>query len=85
MAVDTWSKPCDCSRLATDTSSTRPFTFATLATQAFSLASDERRAEAAVPSLAIVAVGLLPIVLLSRAAMRRRDARPASAVAPVPG
>lgn len=63
----------------------RPFNFDTLATQAFSLASDERLAEAAVPSLAIVAVGLLPIVLLSRAAMRRRDARPASAVAPVPG
>src|SRR5690606_19961580 len=32
----------------------RPFNFDTLATQAFSLASDERLAEAAVPSLAIV-------------------------------
>jgi iron(III) transport system permease protein len=52
----------------------RPFNFDTLATQAFSLASDERLAEAAVPSLAIVAVGLLPILLLSRAAMRRADA-----------
>lgn len=63
----------------------RPFNFDTLATQAFSLASDERLAEAAVPSLAIVAVGLLPIVLLSRAAMRRRDSRPSAAGVSAPG
>lgn len=44
----------------------RPFNFDTLATQAYTLASDERLAEAATASLAIVAVGLLPVILLSR-------------------
>lgn len=51
----------------------RPFNFDTLATQAYQLASDERLAEAATASLAIVVVGLLPLVLLTRqiAAERR--------------
>ncbi|MEM1288404.1 MAG: iron ABC transporter permease [Pseudomonadota bacterium] len=44
----------------------RPFNFETLATQAFRLASDERLSEAATPSLVIVAVGLLPVYLISR-------------------
>ena len=44
----------------------RPFNFETLSTQAFRLASDERLAEAATPSLVIVAVGLVPVYLLSR-------------------
>ncbi len=44
----------------------RPFNFDTLATQAYMLASDERLAEASTASLAIVAVGLLPMILLSR-------------------
>ncbi len=48
----------------------RPFNTDTLAVVAFNLARDERLAEAALPSLAIVAVGLLPVLLLSRA-MRR--------------
>ena len=48
----------------------RPFNLDTLATQVFVLAADERLAEAAVPSLMIVAVGLLPVLLLTRA-MRR--------------
>ncbi len=42
----------------------RPFNFDTLAVQAHRLASDERLAEAAVPSLVIGAVGLLPVALL---------------------
>src|SRR6056297_3483 len=42
----------------------RPFNYDTLAVQAHRLASDERLAEAAVPSLVIVAVGLLPVALL---------------------
>lgn len=42
----------------------RPFNFDTLAVQAHRLASDERLSEAAVPSLVIGAVGLLPVVLL---------------------
>jgi len=44
----------------------RPFNFDTLAVQAFRLASDERLEGAAVPSLVIVAVGLLPVALLCR-------------------
>ena len=45
----------------------RPFGMDTLAVTAYQLARDERLAEAALPSLAIVAVGLLPVLLLSRA------------------
>ena len=45
----------------------RPFGSDTLAVVAYNLARDERLAEAALPSLAIVAVGLLPVILLSRA------------------
>jgi iron(III) transport system permease protein len=44
----------------------RPFNFDTLAVEAYHLAKDERLAEAAVPSLVIVAVGLVPLALLSR-------------------
>ena len=44
----------------------RPFNFDTLATQAYRLASDERLAEASTASLAIVAVGLLPLIVLCR-------------------
>ncbi len=45
----------------------RPFGSDTLAVVAYNLARDERLGEAALPSLAIMAVGLLPVVLLSRA------------------
>jgi iron(III) transport system permease protein len=48
----------------------RPFNFDTLATQTYLFAKDERLAEAALPSLAIVAAGLGPILLLARAARR---------------
>jgi len=48
----------------------RPFNFDTLATQTYVFAKDERLAEAALPSLAIVVVGLAPILLLARAARR---------------
>lgn len=53
----------------------RPFNLDTLATQTYTLAADERLAEAALPALAIVAVGLLPLIVLSRqiAAARRRS------------
>jgi iron(III) transport system permease protein len=44
----------------------RPFNFDTLATQTYTLAADERLAEASTAALAIVAVGLLPIMLLAR-------------------
>jgi len=48
----------------------RPFNFDTLAVEAYHLAKDERLAEAALPSLVIVAVGLLPLLLVSRRLMR---------------
>ncbi|AMO36565.1 ABC transporter permease [Thauera humireducens] len=44
----------------------RPFNFDTLATQAHTLASDERLTEASTAALMIVAVGLLPMILISR-------------------
>ena len=50
----------------------RPFNFDTLAVEAYRLASDERLAEASTPSLAIVAVGLIPVILLSRTISRSR-------------
>jgi len=62
----------------------RPFDFDTLAVQAYNLASDERLAEASTASLAIVAVGLLPVILAARRLVRS-DAveRVAPAAAPV--
>ena len=44
----------------------RPFNFDTLAVVAHNFAKDERLAEAALPALTIVLVGLLPALLLSR-------------------
>jgi iron(III) transport system permease protein len=45
----------------------RPFGSDTLAVAAHNFARDERLGEAALPSLAIVVVGLIPVLLLSRA------------------
>ena len=50
----------------------RPFNSDTLAVVAYQLARDERLGEAALPSLAIVAVGLLPVLLLSRSLRAER-------------
>jgi len=44
----------------------RPFNTDTLAVIAHNLARDERLAEAAVPALTIVAVGLIPVLLVTR-------------------
>jgi iron(III) transport system permease protein len=44
----------------------RPFNSDTLAVVAYQLARDERLGEAALPSLALVLVGLLPVMMLSR-------------------
>ncbi|TAK52800.1 MAG: iron ABC transporter permease [Betaproteobacteria bacterium] len=49
----------------------RPFDFDTLAVQTFNLAKDERLAEASLPALAIVLVGLIPVYLLARSMARR--------------
>jgi iron(III) transport system permease protein len=50
----------------------RPFNFDTLAIRVYHLASDERLAHASTAALLIVAVGLAPVVLLSRAMTRLR-------------
>ena len=49
----------------------RPFNFDTLAVQAYRLASDERLEGAAVPSLVIAAIGLLPVILICRQVGKR--------------
>ena len=49
----------------------RPFNMDTLAVSAFQLARDERLNEAALPSLALVLVGLVPVIVLSRSLRRR--------------
>ena len=54
----------------------RPFNFNTLATQAYTLAADERLAEASTAALAIVAVGLLPMVVICRQIARSQPAGP---------
>lgn len=53
----------------------RPFDFNTLAVRAYELASDERLADAAAPSIVIVLVGVLPVILLSRAISRGHAGR----------
>lgn len=50
----------------------RPFNFDTLAVEVYRLAADERLAAAAAPALAIVVVGILPVMLLSRQIARSR-------------
>ena len=53
----------------------RPFDFNTLAVRAYELASDERLADAAAPSIMIVLVGVVPVILLSRTISRGRAGR----------
>ncbi len=57
----------------------RPFNFDTLAVRTYTLAKDERLAEASWAALAIVLVGLIPIVFASRAitAANQSQVRPA--------
>src|SRR5690606_8932586 len=50
----------------------RPYNFDTLATQAHSLASDGRLAEASTAALTIVVVGLLPMFVISRQIVKGR-------------
>lgn len=50
----------------------RPFNFDTLATQVYILAQDERLSEASTAALAIVAVGLAPLIAISRNIARAR-------------
>jgi iron(III) transport system permease protein len=57
----------------------RPFDFETLAVRVYRFAADERLAEASTAALAIVLVGLLPVILLSRAIARSRHREAATA------
>jgi iron(III) transport system permease protein len=50
----------------------RPFNFDTLATQAYTLASDERLTEASTAALTIVVVGLLPMFVISQQILKGR-------------
>ena len=52
----------------------RPFNSDTLAVVAYQLARDERLGEAALPSVALVLVGLVPVILLSRTLRSRAGA-----------
>jgi len=63
----------------------RPFNWDTLAVQAHRLASDERLHEAAVPSLVIAAVGLLPVIVLCRGLGQHRQMPASDMPDPVKG
>lgn len=61
----------------------RPFDFNTLAVRAYELASEERLADSATAALAIVAVGVLPVVLLSLSIARSRRSAAAALARPL--
>jgi iron(III) transport system permease protein len=50
----------------------RPFNFNTLAIRAYELASDERLADSSTAAIAIVLVGVVPVVVLSLSIARSR-------------
>ena len=50
----------------------RPFNFNTLAVRTYELASDERLMDAALPALAIVIIGLLPVLLITKSILNER-------------
>ena len=50
----------------------RPFNFDTLATRVYRLASDERLADASLPAIVIVLVGVIPVLLLQRSSVARQ-------------
>lgn len=52
----------------------RPFNFNTLAVRAYELASDERLADASTSAIAIVIIGLLPVMLLTKTMNREAQA-----------
>lgn len=61
----------------------RPFGIDTLALRTYEYATDEQLVEAAPSALAIVMVGVLPVILLSRAMRRSAEPREVEAVAPI--
>ena len=50
----------------------RPFNFNTLAVRTYELANEELLAEAAVPALAIVVAGIIPVIMISNSISRSR-------------
>ena len=66
----------DCMKELPATLILRPFNFETLATHVYWFASDEMLGEAALGSLTIVLVGLLPVALLSRLTTKTRSVQP---------
>ena len=66
----------DCMKELPATLILRPFNFETLATHVYWFASDEMLGEAALGSLTIVLVGLLPVALLSRLTTQTRSVQP---------
>jgi len=61
----------------------RPFNFDTLAVRVYQLASDERLVQASTAALVIVAIGLLPVIVLTRMITQgRREAEGVRAAAP---
>jgi iron(III) transport system permease protein len=65
----------DCLKELPATLVLRPFDFDTLAVVAYQFASDERLSAAALPSLLIVGVGLLPVVFLSKVASSQQHGK----------
>ena len=51
----------------------RPFNLETLATRTYRLASDERLVEASIPALILLALGLIPVIMLTRSRPRQGD------------
>jgi iron(III) transport system permease protein len=62
----------DCMKELPATLILRPFDFETLATLVYQLASLEQLEQSALPALAIVAAGVLPVILISRQMGRAR-------------
>lgn len=65
----------DCMKELPATLILRPFNFDTLATHVYEFASDEMLGEAALGSLTIVTVGLVPVLLLTRMISNSREHR----------
>ena len=50
----------------------RPFNFNTLAVRTYELANEERLADAAIPALAIVLIGIIPVIIISNSISKSR-------------
>ncbi|WP_277254038.1 ABC transporter permease, partial [Neptunomonas phycophila] len=67
----------DCMKELPATLILRPFNYDTLATFVYQYASDQRLEQCALAALLIVAVGIVPVILLSRSIASSRDIKPA--------